>query len=273
MCECGCGQEIPLKNKYVSGHNLHNMDYSKRSKRKKKTKRISILCKCGCGIMTKKGNIFIHGHNRQGTFHTEDEKKRIKETNLKTYADPNVVNKFKGKNNPYFGIKHSDDIRLVMQTKAQERCKDLNFIKKISFTTKEALRDPVKRKKISDNSKAMWRNPLCQENLRKGFSTKPNREELFLGKILDEMYPKQWKYTGDFSFMIGGKCPDFVNCNGQKKIIEYNGTYWHKNDIPGERERLFAEFGYDTLIIWDVEIKCIDSLKSKIERFCNYESV
>ena len=229
-------------------------------------------CACGCGLTTKRGNVFIHGHNRQGTHHTDDEKRRIRETNLKTYSTQAVIERFRGANNPYFGVKHSDDIRSVMQAKAQKRCSDPAFIQKIAETTKAALSDPVKRKKISDNSKAMWKNPVSQERLRAGFNAKPNKEEIFLGTILNEMYPGQWKYTGDFSFIIGGKCPDFVNCNGQKKIIEYNGTYWHRGDVPKAREKLFAEFGYETLVIWDKEMKKINSVKEKIERFCNHEN-
>jgi len=83
----------------------------------------------------------------------------------------------------------------------------------------------------------MWKNPISQERLRKGMCIKPNKVESFLGAVLDEMYPGEWKYTGDFSFMINGKSPDFVNCNGQKKIIELFGDYWHKGDNADDRQQ------------------------------------
>ena len=96
---------------------------------------------------------------------------------------------------------------------------------------------------------------------------KPNKPETLLIGLLDSLYPGEWKYTGDFSMTINGKCPDFVNCNGQKKIIEFNGSYWHQDDIPGKREAIFAEYGYETLIIWDKELKNMESVKSKIQDF------
>ena len=85
------------------------------------------------------------------------------------------------------------------------------------------------------------------------------------------MYPNEWKYTGDFSFWINGKNPDFVNCNGQKKCIEVFGDYWHRNDNPQDRKDIFKEFGYDTLVIWERELKNYSELKFKIHRFMRKE--
>ncbi len=245
------------------------------------------LCKCGCGQTARLGNAFIHGHNRQGTRHTDDEKRRIRETNIKTYSNPLLIEKFKGKNNPYFGMKHSGKIREVMQAKAQERCIDPAFIQKIALTTKAALSDPAKRKKINVNSVSMWKNGESREKLMKhrttcfrdpvfvkkyrdGVNCKPNKPETLLTKLLESLYPGEWKYTGDFTFMVGGKCPDFVNCNGQKKIIELFGDYWHRGENPQDRIDMFKPFGFDTLVIRERELKNIHSLTERLERFCNH---
>ncbi len=40
-----------------------------------------------------------------------------------------------------------------------------------------------------------------------------------------------------------------------------------KNDVPGQREELFAKEGYETLIIWDYETKNLDELIYKIRKF------
>lgn len=72
---------------------------------------------------------------------------------------------------------------------------------------------------------------------------------------------------GDFSFMINGKNPDFVNCNGKKLIIELFGDYWHKDDNPEDRAKVFEPFGYKTLVIWEHELKDIENLKNKLEGF------
>ncbi len=75
--------------------------------------------------------------------------------------------------------------------------------------------------------------------------------------------------------MIEGKSPDFVNINGQKKLIELFGDYWHSKKITGkdetmevnDRVNLFKQYGWDTLIIWEKELKNIDNLKNKILAF------
>ncbi len=115
--------------------------------------------------------------------------------------------------------------------------------------------------------KKRYQDPEYVKKMAKAWNIKPNKPETLILNLLNNLYPGEWKYTGDFSFTINGKCPDFVNCNGQKKCIEFNGTYWHQNDIPGEREKIFAEFGYDTLIIWDTEMNDMDSVIKKIKVF------
>ena len=262
-CKCGCGNIVNVNCDYIRGH----------SSRVKKYVVVPILCRCGCGDMAKKGNSFIHGHNRQGCFHAEDVKKRIRATNLETYSNPEVIDKFKGKNNPFFGEKHLPESRAIMQEKAQDRCKDSAFIKRISITTKKALDDPVRRKKISDNSLAMWRNKESQEKLRKSRAAKPNKSEINLNDILDEIYPGEWKFTGDFSFIINGKNPDFVNCNGKKLIIELFGEYWHKGETQEDRAKFFSPFGYRTLVIWWKELQDKELIINKIRGFVDNEDI
>ena len=89
--------------------------------------------------------------------------------------------------------------------------------------------------------------------MNKGWDCRPNRPETFLKTILNEYWPGQWKYTGDFSFMINGKNPDFVN-EEQKLVIEFYGDYWYKGDNPVDREEIFAQSGYETMIIWEHEL-------------------
>lgn len=96
----------------------------------------------------------------------------------------------------------------------------------------------------------------------------PNKAELFLADVLEKMYPAEWKFVGDGQVIIAGKNPDFVNVNGQKKIIELYGERWHQGDDPQERKAVFAPFGYKTLVIWSKELGDQRSLKNKIRCFC-----
>jgi hypothetical protein len=72
--------------------------------------------------------------------------------------------------------------------------------------------------------------------------------------------------------VIAGKCPDFINCNGEKKIIELFGDYWHLGENPQERIDEFKPFGFDTLVIWEKELKNANGLKEKLLNFCESEN-
>lgn len=83
--------------------------------------------------------------------------------------------------------------------------------------------------------------------------------------------PKEYKFTGDGGIILGGFNPDFINCNGQKKIIELYGDYWHnkKELISRDKRRLktYKKYGYKLLIIWEHELKDPEKVISKIMEF------
>ncbi len=124
-----------------------------------------------------------------------------------------------------------------------------------------------------------WQNPVNRSyNVRAtllGNKVKPNKPEKFLTKLLQKLFPNEWKYVGDGQFILAGKCPDFININGQKKIIELFGDYWHSEEVTGiskeqhEQERVdhFTQYGYQTLVIWECELKDIKSIENKIIDF------
>jgi len=103
------------------------------------------------------------------------------------------------------------------------------------------------------------------------YNTTPNKPERQLNKLLNKLLPKQYKFVGDNKIMIDTFNPDFVNCNGQKKIIELYGDYWHKLPEVMKRDKrrkiAYKKYGYKTLIIWENELKNIDKVKNKIIKF------
>ena len=137
-----------------------------------------------------------------------------------------------------------------------------------------AANRPEARAKNSQLRKEFWADPVRKANqllaISKGLDIRPNKPETFLSNNFIYWLPKII-YSGDYSIIINGKNPDFI-CEETKKIIEFNGSYWHKNDIPGAREAIFAEAGYDTLIIWEHELKDIDILKIKVDAFMMKEN-
>lgn len=140
----------------------------------------------------------------------------------------------------------------------------------------ENMKNAITGKKRSQKSIANYKiaaKRRCEENqeywkaLRKSLNLRPNKQEKKLGSILQNLLPNEYKYVGDFSFILGGKCPDFMNINGKKKLIELYGSYWHRDDNPQDRINFFKQFGFDTLIVWEGELRDKNSLNVKLKKF------
>ena len=123
--------------------------------------------------------------------------------------------------------------------------------------------------------KLLWNNEKHRNKmiklLRKGLRVKPNKPEKVLKALLNILLPKEYKFVGDGEIILGGFNPDFINCNGQKKIIELYGDYWHnrKDAIKRDKLRLIAykNYGYKTLIIWEHELKDLEKVNNKVLEF------
>jgi len=120
-----------------------------------------------------------------------------------------------------------------------------------------------------------WKDKEYNTKMRKSRALKPNGQEKELNRILQRLCPKQYKFVGDLAFQIDGKNPDFINVNGQKKLIELFGDYWHSKEITGrtraeeekQRKEHFAKFGWKTLIIWGSELKDKEEVIKRITDF------
>lgn len=156
--------------------------------------------------------------------------------------------------------------------------------KKVSKSREGISLSEEHRRKIGRASKRLWKNQEFRRktirNRQKALQTRPNKAEAKLRVILNHLFPDEYCYVGDGEAIIGGYCPDFVNVNGKKKIIELFGVIFHdpdqtfKDHIPYEqtedgRVELFAEYGYDTLIVWDYELNDDEALEEKLVRFHN----
>lgn len=155
-----------------------------------------------------------------------------------------------GPNNPFYGKKHSEETR----KKISEHAKNLGRFKKLN------------------------NDPEFQKKRFKGLIKRPNKPEMLLNRLLQEMYPGEYKYVGDGSLIIERLSPDFVNVNGKKKIIELFGEQYHHPDYAVRelkyratedgRKEIFGRFGYDTLIVWAKELyHNEEELKNKIKEF------
>lgn len=133
------------------------------------------------------------------------------------------------------------------------------------------------REEQSKKQKRIWKNPKYRDKtikaIMKAANVKPNKPETFLIALFKK-HGLPYKYVGDGGLIIDGKCPDFVNVNGQKKIIEHFGKWWHKGKPnirfhrteQGTKEH-YKKFGFKTLVVWENELKNPDVLLEKINAF------
>jgi len=133
---------------------------------------------------------------------------------------------------------------------------------------------PKRNKKVKNAVKRWWEscNPeVKSKRIKKAWMSagkKPNKLELRFQEFLNRYFPGEWKYVGNGEIWIAGKCPDFWNTNGRKQIIELFGSYFHKPEDEQVRKDHFSKYGYETLVIWESELKDLDSVRSKIQNFC-----
>jgi hypothetical protein len=152
--------------------------------------------------------------------------------------------------------------------------------------TDERLKQTEERRKhTSLASKENWKNPeIRDKRIRAIFSANhksPNKKELFLDVIIQETIPNSYCYTGDGKklVVINGRVPDWTNTNGQKKVINFNGLYWHlwkkqktdsnltKEQVENAEKLPYNTFGYGVLFIWEDELNDLNNLKNKLIDF------
>jgi hypothetical protein len=154
------------------------------------------------------------------------------------------------------GMRHSEKSRARMSASGLKRWEGVTTLERKKYGEAASVR-----------TLALWKDVKFVKKQMVACNISPNRPETALLKILNFLFPGEWKFTGDLSFTINGKCPDFVNCNGQKKIIELFGDYWHRGEDPRDRELVFAPFGYKTLVVWEKELRDEAKLMSKLQEF------
>lgn len=125
----------------------------------------------------------------------------------------------------------------------------------------------------SNAGKKRWANitddqrmQMFKKSLKKA-QERPNFRERQLDRILNDLFPGEYKYVGNWEFIIAGKNPDFININGQKKIIEFYGNIWHSPEEEPKRIKLFKKYGYKTLVIWGKDLRDISKLNKRLTQF------
>lgn len=161
--------------------------------------------------------------------------------------------------------------------------------KKMSNEHRQHLSEAHKGFKPSEDTlekkaKAMqkkWSDPVFRENtvksVMRAVHVRPTNPERKLIEIIQKNgFP--FKYVGDGKVVIGGRCPDFINCNGGKQVIEVFGSYWHspllRRNIRASQcyeatIEAYAEYGFKTLILWENEIGNESLVLRRINEFAD----
>ena len=210
-------------------------------------------------------------HGMRGKCHTEKSIEIIKEKRKIQKMFPCTEQKKKKISESEKGKIISNEQKEKNSIASKKNWQDLEWrINQIKVLTIARNRPEVKERQ-SKSLKIKWRNPEFIENQRIARNLHPNKQESFWRSVLPERYPMLgWEYTGDFTFWINCKNPDFVS-KKYKLIIEYNGGYFHQNDVPGQREAIFAEWGWKTFIIWDYDMLDMEKLYKRLDEFCVIE--
>lgn len=155
-----------------------------------------------------------------------------------------------GSNNSFYGKKHSEQTRQVLAAKFRLRFQN----------------NPEYRRKLLEASHKGWRK-MTRELQRYRSAGLPNPSERGLEYILNRVAPGGFQYNNGW-FVLGGKIPDFVAVDGQKKLVELFGEAYHTLDEEPERVDYFAQLGWQTLVVWASELKLPQTV-DKVSVFVN----
>lgn len=269
LCECGCKQEVKIGNRFVYNHHRRGLSHSEETRRK-----ISKLVKGRTLSQETKRKI---SQGNMGRIPSEETRRKLSESNK------GKLSKIKGR---AFSEEHKRKISESNKGKirSKEMLKKMSEIMKGRHPSEEAKQKnrqsqlgrkhtEKSKQKMSEIRKELWKDFEYTKKIHQGLNLRPNRPETMLLNLLNKLYPNEWIYTGDFSFIINGKNPDFTNVNGKKKLIELFGDYWHEGENPQDRIDVFKPFGWDTLIIWECELKDIHKVELKLNDFLNKEGI
>ena len=211
----------------------------------------------------------------------QDPKFREKQSNsMKIYYE-NEVNLEKhretqrspeARNNKSKAIKENwkfEEVRKRHSEGAIKAFSNPEVIERLSKGIKLAKNTPEFKAAQSKRSTEQWKDEEYIKKVMEVINKNPNKKEKQLQEILNQIFPNEYAYNGNFEcgFTLMGKIPDFVNVNGQKKVIELYGDYWHRNDNPQDRIDLFEELGYECIVIWEAELEDKEKLITKLLEF------
>lgn len=169
---------------------------------------------------------------------------------LKRTAEMNKANRQRGLNQKPATYEARAKMSSVRKGR---RCNAADFWDNVTPDERRALTEPARKAFVKKYEDPVFQDEQTRKILR-AVNQRPNKLEAVFGELLDDLFPSQYEYVGGGQLVLCGKCPDFANVNGQKKLIEVFGDYWHRDQDPAWRIALFARLGFQTLVVWESEL-------------------
>lgn len=116
------------------------------------------------------------------------------------------------------------------------------------YCSLKCMGEARRKQKIQQWQDPEYREETIKKSLKGLFKRPTTLEKQFIKLI--EQYHLPYKYTGNGSFLIGFKNPDFVNINGAKICIEVANHYHHQGNWANERIAHFSKYGWECLIFF-----------------------
>ena len=182
---------------------------------------------------------------------TDETKAKIRASNKKTWQNPEL----RAQNSAITKARWQDPEYRARCAAKRGRHYSPESRAKMSANTKNLWQDPEYQAHMSAVHKELWQNPEYAKMIFQAQGKKPNQAELRLQDILDRYFPGKWKFVGDGQLIVGGRCPDFINVNGKKEVIELFGTYWHPMFDVGEKKDHYRQYGLRVAIVWEDELE------------------
>jgi len=177
---------------------------------------------------------------------TEEHKEKISKTEMEYYRTHTSSKKGKPASKEAI-LKTAVANKLLFATDLEFRRKRFESLEKCWKARDASWADPVKRRKRVE--------AICRASVKASRKRPTKIEERIINIIAKHHLP--YKYVGDGNFILDGKNPDFINVNGEKKLLDIFGDYWHRGGLEEAQQRsmCFAEYGFKDLVIWESELK------------------
>ncbi len=306
LCKCGCGEFTKQGNKYILGHNSKDRVVLEETRQKISEKNKGRISPMKGKKPWNKGmtNIFSDetrekwSKNRKGENnpfygknHSDEfiEKQRQRNTGKTPGNKGKKYKNTKGRNKKAKWLKfhRKNNYLCFCGCDRKIRIKSIHYkegipkfikghnppteqqIQNIKKAIKELWNDSEYRAKQIGRMKDLWTQQGYRDKVIKnslvGLKVKPNKAELKLQDIIDSI-TNTFTFVGNGKKIVGSKCPDFIDPINNK-IIELYGDYWHRGQDPNDRINYFKNYGYDTLVIWEAELKDTENIKKKLMGF------